>query len=86
MMALEVTKKTNKKPAPVKEGRKKSKLTQVGDEAKREAEAKLLLATLRANDWNLSATARVLDLGAASSVIRAIRACGLDAEYEKHRV
>lgn len=85
MLSTEVTKKTNKKPVLPKEGRKKSKLTQVGDEAKREAESALLLKTLRQNDWNLSATSRDLDLGGASAVIRAIRLCDLEAEYEKHK-
>lgn len=80
---------TSKKAAKKKatpEGRKKSKLTQVGDAAKLEAERALLLKTLKANDWNLSATARELEMGDASSVLRSIRACGLEPEYQKHRV
>lgn len=69
--------------APEPEGRKKSKLTQMGDDAKREAMRKGLLAELKRQDWNLSRTADALDMVNASNVIRAIHDLDLDAEYEK---
>ncbi len=78
-MAASKTKKPVKPRKPT--GRKKSKLTLIGEEAQRKA----LLATLKERDWNLSATAEALDLGGSGNVIRAIHALGLDEEYEKAR-
>lgn len=72
----------SKKPAKKPEGRKKSKLTQAGEEGARAAKRALLKKTLEALDWNLSATAEELEMGDASAVIRAIRDCGLEEAYE----
>lgn len=66
------------------EPRKKSVLTQVGDEAKAKAQRDLLLKTLKANDWNLTATAEALEMGAIAAVIRALNDLAPD-EYEKAR-
>ena len=68
--------------AEVEGRRKKSKLTQVGDDAKRDAMRKALLAELKRQDWNLTHTATALDLMTPSAVIRAIHDLGLDDEYE----
>ena len=89
MMAEMATARTGKTPrgkVPAKvEGRKKSILTQVGDEAAREAKRTVLLAKLQECGWNLTRTGEALELGAASAVINAIRALGLEAEYEAAR-
>lgn len=68
-----------------KGARKASRLTRVADEAARAAKRALLAETLLAQGWNLSATARELELAGPSSVIRAIKEVGLDAEYERAR-
>ncbi len=65
--------------------RVKSTLAQAGDAAKLSTERALLLKTLRAEKWNLSATARALTMGDASAVLRGIARYGLTAEYAKHR-
>jgi transcriptional regulator with GAF, ATPase, and Fis domain len=66
--------------------RKKSKLSQRGDEAKRKAMREYLLESLQANDWNLSQTARSLEMGdGATPVITAIRNLGLEKQYEAAR-
>lgn len=64
------------------EGRKRSKFTEVGDEAKAVAQRALLLETLDANGWNLTATAEDLGMGAATAVSRALRELA-PKEYEK---
>jgi hypothetical protein len=76
-MFSDVTKET--------EGRKKSKLVQAGDEAKRLAMRALLLETLVLCRWNLTATAEALEMGQSSAVLRAIREVGLEQHYEKAR-
>ena len=73
------TSKTKRTPRP------KSLLSQEGDAAKLKAERALLLKTLRAEGFNLSATARALKMGDASAVLRGIARYDLTAEYEKHR-
>jgi transcriptional regulator with GAF, ATPase, and Fis domain len=76
------------KPAPSKEPvnpRVKSALAQHGDAAKLKAERALLLKTLRAQAWNLSATARALGMTDASSVLRGIARYDLTADYERAR-
>lgn len=79
-MARKTTTKTaERKP------RNLSILSRTGDEAKAAAERALLLKTLKANDWNLTHTAKALEMGDASSVLRAVEALGLRDEYEKHR-
>lgn len=72
----------SKRPA---EGRKKSKLTQVGDAAKLDAERAFLLKTLKAKAWNLTHTADELEMGDASAVLRALDRYGIRDEYEKRR-
>ena len=70
-------------PAPARaDGRGKSALTLAGETASREAKRELLLKTLEANDWNLSATARALELSGTPAVIRALNDVAPDA-YER---
>lgn len=85
MASTKTAPKTARKPAAATEGRKKSLLTQAGDEAKRAAERALLLKTLRAHDWNLTHTAAALRMGAPTAVLTAIDRYGLRADYEKAR-
>ncbi len=63
--------------------RRKSKLTKVGNRAKQKAEAALLIKTLRENDWSLTLTAKVLDMGHPSSVLAALTRFDLLAQYHK---
>lgn len=63
------------------EGRRKSLLMLAAEEAARA----LLLKTLRAQDWNLTATAQELNLTGPSNVLHAIRRYDLTEEYEKAR-
>lgn len=65
--------------------RKKSKLSQHGDAAKHAAERDMLLKSLRAHAWNLTHTARDLDIIDASTVLRAIDRYELRDEYERER-
>ena len=74
-----------KRPPVAVAPRKRSKLSQAGDAAKLKTERDMLLKTLRAEGWGLSATARALALTDASSVLRAIVRYDLTAEYEKHK-
>lgn len=67
------------------EGRKKSVLSRHGDEAKHAAERALLLKTLRHNAWNLTHTARELEMPGPSQVLRAIKDLGLSDEYDAAR-
>lgn len=70
-------------PAPARaDGRVKSALTLAREAAALEAGRALLLQSLKANDWHLSATAEALGMSGASAVIRAVREHGLEAEYE----
>ena len=64
--------KAPKKAAP-KTDRKLSAFTLAGEEAKAAAQRKLLLETLKTNDWNLTATAEALGMGGRANVIRALR-------------
>lgn len=64
------------------DGRVKSKLTLAGEEGALRAKRDLLLITLDANGWNLSATARDLDMSTAGAVIRALNELAPD-EYER---
>lgn len=70
-------KRAGKAPAP----RKRSVLSQAGDDAKAAAERVLLLSTLEANGWSLTATASSLRMGPATAVSRALRELA-PAEYE----
>lgn len=77
---------TPKKPTPKKPTAKKTvgaptakpTLAEIGREAQRVA----LLAELKAQDWNLTATARELGLTGPSNVIRALKSLGLEDVYE----
>lgn len=70
-------------PAPTRaDGRSKSLLSIEGERASLEARRAMLLRVLKECDWNLSATAEKLQITNASTVIRAIRDVGLEAEYE----
>lgn len=65
--------------------RPKSVLVKAGDAAKAKAERALLLKTLRASDWSLSETCRVLRMGNASSVLRALDKYGARHIYEARK-
>lgn len=66
-----------KKPSPKAEGRKKSKLVVIGEEAMRRA----LLEALVENDWNLAAASRALEV-APTHMHRYLRSLGLLDVYE----
>lgn len=76
---------TKKKPPAKPAGRKKSKLTQAGDEAKHATERALLLKTLKAKGWNLTHTAAELEMGSPSAVLAGIDRYELREEYERGR-
>ena len=81
------TKPSAPQPDPTRaDGRVKSKLTLAREAAALAAGRALLLATLKAEGWNLTATAEVLGMGNASAVLRAIREHGLETEHEAARV
>jgi len=79
-----MTAATKKKPPKPKkpEGRKKSKLTLIGDESMRLA----LLEACVANDWNLTKVAAEFDMAAAGNVLRSIRQFGLEKQYKAARI
>lgn len=66
------------------EGRRVSRFTRVGNDAKAAAQRKLLLDTLKQNGWNLTATAEALEMAALANVIRALQELAPD-EYEAAR-
>lgn len=75
----------NSSPKPAEsEGRKVSRFTRVGNDAKAAAQRKLLLDTLKQNGWNLTATAEALEMSALTNVIRALQELAPD-EYEAAR-
>ena len=81
------TKPSAPQPDPTRaDGRVKSKLTLAREAAALAAGRALLLATLKAEGWNLTATAETLGLAGAAAVIRAIRDHGLEDEHEAARV
>ena len=63
--------------------REPSEFTRVGNEAKARAQRDVLLAALRENDWNLTATGDALGMH-TPTVIRALRELAPD-EYEAAR-
>lgn len=80
--------RTRKAPAPAParaDGRVKSRLTLAREAAAIAAGRALLLDTLTAEGWSLTATAAALGLAGVSQVIRAIREHGLESEYEAAR-
>jgi transcriptional regulator with GAF, ATPase, and Fis domain len=54
---------------------------EVGREAAREAQRKVLLESWKANGWNMTATAEALGMGSGPAVIRALKTLAPD-EYE----
>lgn len=58
---------------------------QVGEEARKREQKKLLLKTLREHGWNLAHTAEALGLSGSAGVIRALLLVAPE-EYEKARV
>lgn len=46
---------------------------QVGEDARREAQRKLLLKTLKEHGWNLTKAAEALGMGAMQAVTRALK-------------
>lgn len=70
-----------KTPEKAAEGRRKSLLVQAGEETMRA----LLLKTLKANGWSVTATSDALEMGGSANVLRAIRTLGLDEEYDAAR-
>jgi len=64
--------KPKTKPREEPAGRKRSIFTRVGDEAKADAQRKLLLATLKAHDWNLRATGEALEMGTGAGATVAV--------------
>jgi len=60
----------------------KPSFAEIGRDAAHTAQREALLRELKAQGWNLSATAKELRMGTASTVIRAIRSLGLEKEYE----
>lgn len=68
-------------PAPTRaDGRAKSELTLAGETAAMDAKRRLLLDTLEKHNWNLTATAEILRMGANAAVIRALKELA-PAEY-----
>lgn len=70
-------KKSTRAPAKAPE-RRKSKLTQIGEEAQRAA----LLKELKRHDWVLKDVAEAMDLNGTPNLLRAIKQLGLTEEYE----
>lgn len=65
--------------------RKVSTLAKVGESARVAAQRQLLLSTLDANRWNLTATAEALGLTDSSAVLRAALTLGLKKELAAAR-
>lgn len=65
--------------------RRVSTLTATGNEAKHRAEAKLLLKTLRAQNWSLTKTAETLKMGHPSSVLAALTRYNLLKVYRREK-
>lgn len=61
-----------------------SKYAQAGDDARRAAQRKLLLTTLKGCDWNLARAADELGLSGSPGVIRALKDVAPD-EYDAAR-
>lgn len=76
-------KSAKKKAAP--EGRKKSKLTMIGDEAAAVAKRGALLSACDAHGWNLTRVAETLGMVGAPDVIRALKELAPE-EYAAARV
>jgi transcriptional regulator with GAF, ATPase, and Fis domain len=59
---------------------------EIGRRAAKEAQRAALLEALKQEDWNLTAVAKRLSMGAASNVIRAIRDLDLREVYDNARI
>lgn len=71
---MATTRTTKKAPRAVKAAtRERSAFAQAGEDARREAQRKLLLKTLREQGWNLTRTAEALGMGAMQAVTRALK-------------
>lgn len=77
-MRSEMATTKSKATAPKAPQRTRSKLARIGDEAMRRA----LLAELRRQSWNLTATATAMELAGPSNVLHAVKRLGLTAEYD----
>lgn len=75
-LTMAATKPTSPPDAPTKT------LAEIGEEAKRRAQRKHLLAELRRQSWNLTATGAAVGIPNVSNLIRTIRALDLGDEYE----
>lgn len=71
--AAKAPRKPAAKASEAAEGRRKSKLTQAGEEGSRLARRSVLLATCEAADWNLARVAEVLVMASHADVIRALK-------------
>lgn len=80
-MLQDVATPRTKKPVPPSPERRKSKLTEIGDEAMRRA----LLEALVVHDWSPARVAEALRMNGAANVLRAIKMLGLSDDYEKAR-
>lgn len=78
MASTKTAPKPTRKPAAKPAEAPRRTLAEIGREAQREA----LLAALKSNGWNLTATARDLGLSGPSNVIRALKTLGLGEQYE----
>lgn len=72
MSVMATTKKSTKAPTKAAT-RDRSLFAQAGEDARREAQRKLLLKTLRESGWNLTRTAEALGMGAMQAVTRALK-------------
>lgn len=75
--------KTRGKKPRKKSARPKSLYAQTGENGRKSAQKKLLLATLRANKWNMTVVAEQLGMAGTPAVIKAIRDVGIYEEYHQ---
>ena len=85
MLAPMATMKAAKSTAAKAPKREPSLYAQEGDAARRKAQRKLLLATLRSHKWNLRAAADALGLSGSAGVVRALKDVAPD-EYAAARL
>lgn len=69
-----------------KSAKKKPTFAEVGKAAAAAAQRALLLSELEAQNWNLTATGRELEMGEAPNVLRAIKKLGLNDLYKAARI
>ncbi len=85
MTAPRTRKPAATKPAPSTEAATRS-LADVGREAAKAAQRKVLLAALRSHKWNLSAAGAAVGVKGSANVIRFIHSLDLTAEYDAARI